>query len=192
MHARAIVRDNGVGAYVKHFRHVLTTPLAAAGAAFVLPVYAVASPPIPHFLVLLCSALPCPAAAVLKIYLQLPMWVDNDSMGDAQGFLAPPSGLFPVPLLPILGGKDGSDCTNGVTDVSSTSGTSSSVGGAFFFGGGGGGKDKGKDKSGKALTQRRRSVIGRFRFLGRLAARCLMDGQVRQQNVFFLFFVFTV
>lgn len=79
---------------------------------------------------------------------QLPMWVDNDSTGDPQGFLAPPSGLFPAPL-PTLEGDDG-------------------AAGA----GVGGGK-------GKALALQRRSVIGRFRFLGRLAARCLMDGQVR-------------
>ncbi|CAN0542160.1 unnamed protein product, partial [Ectocarpus sp. 12 AP-2014] len=63
-----------------------------------------------------------------SVNTKLPMWVDNDSTGDPQSFLAPTSGLFPAPL--------------------------------------------------PALAQQRRSVIGRFRFLGRLAARCLMDGQV--------------
>ncbi|CAN0381765.1 unnamed protein product, partial [Hapterophycus canaliculatus] len=74
------------------------------------------------------------------------MWVDNDSTGDPQKFLAPPSGLFPAPL-PALAGEEEPGS------------------------GGGGAK-------GKALVQQRRLVIGRFRFLGRLAARCLMDGQV--------------
>lgn len=82
------------------------------------------------------------------------MWVDNDSTGDPQGFLSPPSGLFPAPL-PALAGEKG----------------------AIGAGGGAGcGSGSGKDK---ALALQRRSVIGRFRFLGRLAARCLMDGQVR-------------
>lgn len=78
-------------------------------------------------------------------YKQLPMWVDNDSTGDPQKFLAPPSGLFPAPL-PALAGDE---------EIS------------------------GGSAQRKALVQQRRSVIGRFRFLGRLAARCLMDGQVR-------------
>lgn len=75
------------------------------------------------------------------------MWIDNDSMGDPQGFLSPASGLFPAPLPELLGDEDGSGSAG--------------------------------DKDSKALMQKRRSVIGRFRFLGRLAARCLMDGQVR-------------
>lgn len=89
---------------------------------------------------------------------QLPMWVDNDSTGDPQGFLSPPSGLFPAPL-PALVGDEG---TGGAG-----AGAGSSAGGAG-------------DGKGKALAMQRRSVIGRFRFLGRLAARCLMDGQVRR------------
>lgn len=84
------------------------------------------------------------------------MWVDNDSTGDPQSFLAPTSGLFPAPLPVLAGGEEtGSD--------SGGAGSSTCVGGGA---------------KGKALAQQRRSVIGRFRFLGRLAARCLMDGQV--------------
>ena len=83
------------------------------------------------------------------------MWVDNDSTADPQGFLSPPSGLFPAPLPPLIAGS-----------------------GEVGAGGGGGGGDGGGAK-GKALAQQRRLVIGRFRFLGRLAARCLMDEQVR-------------
>lgn len=78
------------------------------------------------------------------------MWVDNDGLGDPEGFLSPPSGLFPAPVPPVL-----------ESDVN------------------GGGLRAPKMK---ALVQRRRSVIGRFRFLGRLAARCLMDGQVRNNR----------
>lgn len=136
------------------------------------------------------SGMLCCYGCIGKLSLQPPMWVDNDSMGDPQGFLAPPSGLFPAPLPPIPGSKDGSDCRNGVADASSSSGASASFGGTLFGGddvGGGGGGAKDKDKSGKALAQRRRSVIGRFRFLGRLAARCLMDGQVRRRHVVSLF-----
>lgn len=83
------------------------------------------------------------------------MWIDNDSTGDPQGFLSPRSGLFPAPLFPVLG-EEGSDVGVGV-------GSSGGVG---------------SSKGDKVLAQRRRAVIGRFRFLGRLAARCLMDGQV--------------
>lgn len=86
------------------------------------------------------------------------MWVDNDSTGDPQNFLAPTSGLFPAPLPVLAGGEEtGSDGGGGT-------GSSTCAGGGA---------------KGKALAQQRRSVIGRFRFLGRLAARCLMDGQVR-------------
>lgn len=86
------------------------------------------------------------------IIFKIPMWVDNDGLGDLEGFLSPPSGLFPAPVPPVL-----------ESDVN----------------GGGGGL---RDPKTKALVQRRRSVIGRFRFLGRLAARCLMDGQVRNNR----------
>ncbi|CAN0273149.1 unnamed protein product, partial [Laminaria digitata] len=72
-----------------------------------------------------------PACLPARPPFQLPMWVDNDSTADPQGFLSPPSGLFPAPLPPLIAGSD-----------------------------------------------ERRLVIGRFRFLGRLAARCLMDEQV--------------
>lgn len=88
------------------------------------------------------------------------MWVDSDSTGDPQQFLSPPSGLFPAPLPAIAGDEE---VGNG-TGSSAASGSSAARTG---------------DNKGKSLAQQRRSVIGRFRFLGRLAARCLMDGQVR-------------
>lgn len=88
-------------------------------------------------------------------------------MGNRQGFLSPPSGLFPAPLPPSLEG-----------DEKNTA--------APAAGGGVGGSKK----SNKALVQRRRSIVGRFRFLGRLSARCLMDGQVKQAGSYVpLFFV---
>ncbi|CAN0424289.1 unnamed protein product, partial [Discosporangium mesarthrocarpum] len=85
----------------------------------------------------------------------VPMWVDNDSTGNPDGFLQHPNGLFPMPLPPLLEGD------------SSGSGSGSS----------------GAAKQSKALIQRRRSVVGRFRFLGRLAGRCLMDEQVGEARV---------
>lgn len=127
-----------------------------------------------RFCIMLCFCLD------MDTSLQLPMWVDNDSMGDPEGFLAPPSGLFPAPLPPVLGSsKDGTDGVSGpATD---------SCGGSGGRGSGtissGLGKSKDREKTAKALAQRHRSVIGRFKFLGRLAARCLMDGQVWHQEV---------
>lgn len=105
------------------------------------------------------------------------MWVDNDSMGDPQGFLTPPSGLFPAPLPPVLGGsKDGSDGGSGPAIDSCGDGGSAGHGSGTTFSGSGSSRDR--EKSAKALAQRHRSVVGRFKFLGRLAARCLMDCQV--------------
>lgn len=102
----------------------------------------------------------------LPVYsTQLPMWVDNDGLGDAEGFLAPQSGLFPAPLPPLL--LPGDDGGGGGDEGGIVGGSSSCP--ARAAGGG---------SCSKALVQRRRAVIGRFRFLGRLAARCLLDGQV--------------
>ena len=88
------------------------------------------------------------------IEIQIPMWVDDDSLGDPLGFLSPPSGLFPAPVPPSEQLGDGDSASGGAAG-------------------------RATNPKLKALIQRRRSVIGRFRFLGRLAARCLMDGQVR-------------
>lgn len=88
------------------------------------------------------------------------MWIDSDSTGDPQQFLSPPSGLFPAPLPAIAGDEEAG---SGIGS-SAASGSSAACAG---------------DTKGKVLAQQRRSVIGRFRFLGRLAARCMMDGQVR-------------